>query len=130
MGIALRHGQMLEPSQHRCQQLVQPGKGELHLRLDPRGAQHAAARRMLDDVLEQRGLAHARLATHHQRPALTRADSLDEPVEHRELAAPARQLVRAPSDGGEFGHLTDTDGTRVPTSSDWPLADAKRVRVA
>ncbi len=37
--------QALEAVQHRRAQLVQPGEGELHLRLDTDGARHPAARR-------------------------------------------------------------------------------------
>ena len=73
---------------------MQPGERELHLRLDTGGTRHTAARRLLDQVLQQRRLAHARLATHHQRPALARANSVDEPVEHVAFAAPAPQLRR------------------------------------
>jgi hypothetical protein len=67
---------------------------------------------LLGDVLQQRRLAHARLATHHQCPALTRANSFDELVEHIAFAAPARQPWRAPSDEGKSGHLPGTDVTR------------------
>ena len=69
---------------------MQPGERKLHLRLDTHGARDAAVRRLLDQVLQQRGLAHARLAAHDQGPALTRANSVDQPVEHIELVAPAR----------------------------------------
>ena len=80
---------MLEPIEHRRQQLMQPGEGQLHLRLDTDGTRHPKARRLLDQVLEQRRLAHARLAAHHQGPALARADRFDEVVEHLAFAAPA-----------------------------------------
>ena len=88
--IALRNRETLEAIQHRRAQLMQPGEGKLHLRLDTSGPHHTAARRLLDHVLQQRRLAHARFAAHHQRPALTRANSFDEPVEHVAFAAPAR----------------------------------------
>ena len=65
---ALRSRETLEATQHRRAQLVQPGERELHLRLDPGGARHPAARGVLDQVVQQRRLAHARLAAHHQRP--------------------------------------------------------------
>ena len=74
---------------------MQPGEGELHLRLHAGGAHHPKPRRLLDEVLQKRRLAHARLAAHHERPALARADGLDEPVEHVAFAAPARQRSRA-----------------------------------
>jgi hypothetical protein len=41
-------------------------------------------------MVQERRLAHARLAAHHQRPALTRAHSFDEAVEHVALAAPTQ----------------------------------------
>jgi len=69
---------------------MQPGERKLHLRLDTRGARDSAARRVLDDVFQQRRLAHGRFATHHQCPALSRANSFDEPVEQVAFAAPAR----------------------------------------
>jgi hypothetical protein len=47
-------------------------------------------------VLQQRGLAGARLAVYHQRPALTSADSLDQPVKHAALGATAGQLSGTP----------------------------------
>ena len=87
--IALRHREALEAIQHRREQLMQPGEGELHLRLDAGGTHHAAARRLLDHVFQQRRLAHARLAAHDQRPALARANRFDQPVEHLAFAAPA-----------------------------------------
>jgi len=86
--IALRTGQLLEAIQHRCQQLGQPGEGELHLRLDSHGTGHPAARRLLDHVFQQRRLAHTRFAAHHKRRALTRADSFEEPAQHFGFAAP------------------------------------------
>ena len=80
---------MIEPIEHRRAQLMQPGEGELHLRLDTGGTVHTAARRLLDQVLQQRRLAHARLATHDQYPAVPRAHSLNQPVERVAFAAPA-----------------------------------------
>src|SRR3979411_2394790 len=92
---------------------MQTRERELHLRLDTRGAHHTTARRMLDRVVQQRRLAHARLAPHHQHPALTRPDSIDEPVEHVAFAAPSRQLCRACTDGGIAGHQPATNATRT-----------------
>ena len=66
--IALRTRQALETIKHRCQQLMQPGEGELHLRLDTGGARHTAARGVLDHVVQQRRLAHARFAAHAPAP--------------------------------------------------------------
>ena len=109
--IALRHRETLETIQHRRQQLVQAGEGQLHLRLDAGGAHHPAARRLLDQVLQQRRLAHARLAPQHQRPALARADRFDEAVEHVALAATAPELTGASLREGMRSHLPAADVT-------------------
>jgi hypothetical protein len=114
----LRNREILEAIQHRRQQLVQPGEGELHLRLDTRGPHHTAARRLPDHVIQQRRLAHARFATHHQCPALTPANGVDEAVEYVAFGAPADELCGASSDVGMCGHLPGTDRTPVPTGGD------------
>jgi len=75
------------------------GERKLHLRLDTRGAHHSTTRRLLDEILQQRRLAHARIASHHQDAALTRANIVDEPVEHVAFATPARQLPARPRIG-------------------------------
>ena len=72
-----------------AKQVMQPGEGELHLRLDAGGAHHQAARCLLDQVVQQRGLAHARFTAHHQRPALTSSNGFDEPVEHLAFGVPS-----------------------------------------
>jgi hypothetical protein len=46
-------------------------------------------------VLQQRRLAHARLAGHHQRLTLTCPDSIDQPVQHAAFAVPAPKGDRA-----------------------------------
>ena len=79
--LPLRLGQAIQPVQHRRAQLMQAGEGQLHLRLDAQRAHHPAARRLPGQVVQQRGLAHARLAADHQHPALTGPDGLDEPAE-------------------------------------------------
>ena len=87
--IALRDRETLEAIQHRRHQLVQSRERELHLRLDTCGTRHAAARRLLDEVLQQRRLAHAGLAADDERPALARADRFDQLVQNVAFAAPA-----------------------------------------
>jgi hypothetical protein len=82
--------QPVEVIEHRHAQLMQPGERELHLRLDTSGARHQAARRVIGHIIQQCRLAHTRFAAHHQCPALTRADTLDQPVEHLAFASPAR----------------------------------------
>jgi hypothetical protein len=44
---------------------------------------------MLDHIVQQRRLTHARFTAHHQGPALTHARSFDEPVQQVTFAAPA-----------------------------------------
>ena len=90
-GIALRGRQRLQAVQHRRAQLMQSGERELHLRLDAGGPRHPAARRLPGQVVQQRRLADARLAVHHQRPALARAKRPDQPVQHAALGAAACQ---------------------------------------
>ncbi len=126
MGTPHPRGRLgLEAIEHRRQQLMQPGERELHLRLDTRGTRHTEARRVFDQVVQQHRLAHARLAAHHQRQALTRANSFGQPVEDVALAAAVRQLRRATTDGGMCGHLPASDVTRVATGcDDQPPADA------
>ena len=89
--VALRRGQRLEPVQQRRTQLVQPRIRKLHLGLDADRVEYPAARRPLGHVLQQRRLAHTRLAAHHQRLALARADGADQQIERRALAAPAEE---------------------------------------
>ncbi len=113
--ITLRHRQPPQPIQHRRAQLMQPGERQLHLRLDTRGGRHPAARRPPGQVLQQRRLARTRLAPHHQRPALTRPHSPQQPVQHLTFAAAAQQH-RDPSSPRPVGsHLP-----RAPRQPDSP----------
>jgi hypothetical protein len=86
---ALRTRQMIQAIEHRRAQLMHGREREFHLRLDTRGAYHPASRRVPGQVVQQRRLAHPRLATHHQRPAFAGAHGLDQPVEHGAFAAPS-----------------------------------------
>jgi hypothetical protein len=90
---------------------MQDGERELHLRLDTRGARHTEARRVFDDVVQQRRLAYAGFSAYYQCPALPRPNSSDQPVEHVAFAAPAGQLCRASWEGGMCGHLPGIDVT-------------------
>jgi hypothetical protein len=56
-------------------------------------------------VIQQRGLAHTDFAAHHQCPAFTRPDSLDQPVKHLTFASPALQLRDACTTRDNYGHL-------------------------
>ena len=57
-------------AEHRTAQLMQAGERELHLGLHSRGSNDAAAGCVLHQVLQQRGLADARLAAQDQHLAL------------------------------------------------------------
>jgi hypothetical protein len=91
--LALGNREHVEVIEHRRAQLMHPGERQLHLRLDTSGTRHQAARRMIGEVVQQRRLTHTRFAAHHLRPALTRADSLDQPVEHLAFASPAPPMM-------------------------------------
>jgi hypothetical protein len=94
--VGLWSRESFQAVQHRRQQLVQPGVGQLHLRLDPCRMRRPAARRLLDQVVEQGRLAHPGLPAHHQDPALTGADRVEEPVQQVTFTAPTPQLPGAP----------------------------------
>ena len=89
--VALRRREPVEVIQHRRAQLMQPREGQLHLRLDPGRPRHPASVRPSGQVVQQRGLADARVAAHHQHPALTGPDRADQPVQHVALAVTAGQ---------------------------------------
>ena len=62
---------------------MQSREGQFHLRLHACRARHPAprTRRPPGQVIHQYGLTHARIAAHHQGPALTGPDRVDQPVE-------------------------------------------------
>src|SRR5215831_8411275 len=74
---------------------MQARERQLHFGLHAYRARHPAPSRLPGHVTQQHGLAHARVAAHHQAPALARPDRLDKPVEHLAFAAPVRQPIRA-----------------------------------
>ena len=90
-GLPLRRRQPVQPAQHRRAQLVQPGEGQLHLRLHARRANQLASCRVPGQVVEQCGLAHPRFPVHHQDLAPAGPDPVHQPVQHGALAPPARQ---------------------------------------
>ena len=75
--------------EERQTQLLNRRERELHLRLDPRGPGDPKLGCSLDRVLEQRGLADARLSVHHQHAATPAAYAGQQPVEYLALALPA-----------------------------------------
>ena len=64
---------------------------KLHLALDARGPDDAKILSNIDRVLEQRSLADARLAVHHQDTAATLPRGGQQALEHRLLALSAEQ---------------------------------------
>jgi hypothetical protein len=92
--VALRDREAFELIEHRRAQLMQPGEGELHLRLDRGGTRDATAGGAIGHVIQQRGFAGARLTVHYQSAAFACAHSLDEVVKHFALGAAVHQLRR------------------------------------
>ena len=92
--VALRVRELLEPAEHRRAQRVQAGVGELHLGLDARRPRDPASRGGRRQVPQQRGLADPRLAAQDQHPALPRAHSRDEALEHVALSDTVEQPRR------------------------------------
>jgi hypothetical protein len=70
--------------------MMQPGDGQLHLRLHSHGPHHQAPRGPPGQIVKQDGLAHAGLTAHHQAPALTGPYASNEPVKYATFAEPAR----------------------------------------
>jgi hypothetical protein len=79
--IPLGLRQVVQAAQHRGAQLLQPGERQLHLGLDPRRPGDPAPGRRPDEVVEQSGLADARLAPHDQHLALAAPDGRQETVQ-------------------------------------------------
>jgi 8-hydroxy-5-deazaflavin:NADPH oxidoreductase len=101
-GVALRIGQALHQVETRRAQLLERGERELYLPLDADRARDPEVRSRPDRIVEQRGLADARLAVHRQHAALPVARRLEHAVEHVALALPSEQLHRGcPGDHAE-----------------------------
>jgi hypothetical protein len=92
--IALRTGEVTEAAEHGRAQGMQAGEGELHLGLHARRPRDPASTRGPRQVLEQRGLADARLAAQHQHPALARTHPRHEPLQHLAFAPTTDQTRR------------------------------------
>ena len=73
--------QPLDPIEYRPKQLVQTGKGQVRLGLDPDAAQDRHPGRLGFDVFEERRLADACLAADHEDAAATVAGSQEQAVE-------------------------------------------------
>ena len=84
--ITLVRWQPGSPSQHRPQQLVQPGERQARLALGARAGQHPhpTISRLPDRCLRQRGLPDPWIAEHQQRPAAA-GDTGQQRPHHRKL---------------------------------------------
>jgi hypothetical protein len=100
--------QALESTEHRRAQLLQGGERELHLRLDPDRAREHQVRGRPDRVVQQRRLAHPRLASEYESTAFTPAHRVEYAVERRALGV-------ASSQGGVGGHPPNGKPTPGPT---------------
>ena len=90
--VALRDGQPVEVVQHGRAELVEAGVGQLHLRLDAGGSRDVPAGQPVGQVVQQRALAHARLAPQDGDPAPAGERVGHEPVERLTLAAASEEL--------------------------------------
>ena len=93
--VALRARKPGQPVEHRAAQLMQPSERELHLGLHAGGTKDAATGCLLDDVLQQRGLADPCLAAQHHHLALTRPHASQQPIQRLALAASVEQSARS-----------------------------------
>ena len=93
--ISLAARQHVGFSQHRPQQLVQPGKRQVRLAGDTRTGQypHPAIGRAPAGDLRQRGLPDPRIAEHQQCPAAV-ADTGQQQLHRGDLRVPRDQLWR------------------------------------
>jgi hypothetical protein len=89
--VVLGLRQPLAERQEGRTQLLNRGKGELHLSLDPGRADDPKLGSSLDCVLEQRRLTDARLAVHHQYATTSGTRCVQQPVEYLALSFPAEQ---------------------------------------
>jgi hypothetical protein len=90
--VALGIRQVPEVVEARRAQLVERRERKLHLPFDPDRAGDPEVRSRLDRMVEQRGLADARLAVHREHAAVTLARRLQHAAEHLALALPTEQL--------------------------------------
>lgn len=92
--LALRGRQQADPVQERHQHPVQRGEGQPQLRFQPGDADRPHAVSSLRRVLQQTGLANARLTEDHQRPAQALADRFHQLIQRLAIIAAAHQNVR------------------------------------
>ena len=89
--VALRSGKGIHVAEQRRAELVQRRERQLHLGLDTLGAQDTRGVGACRDVVDQRGLADARLAAQHKGAAAPVASSGQQLVELRTLGSSTAQ---------------------------------------
>ena len=92
-----------EPAQHWPAQQMQPGERKLHFVLHAHHPKHPATAGPLGQVLQQRRLAHARLAMEYQGTALPGPDSLNQAIQPSALSSPVYQRPPAPMRAATYG---------------------------
>jgi len=97
--VSLGLGERTKPAEHRSAQLVQPGEGKLHLRLDTGRADHVETGRLPDQVPQQGRLADPRFTPDHQDGALAASHVAHELVQDLQLTGPAQQSLHATHPG-------------------------------
>ena len=85
---------------------MQPGERKLHLGLDARGPRHAEHRPARGEVLEQRGLANASLATQDEDSAMARGAVVDHLIEDS-------HSLRRPLSGDPGSRVDETPPAQV-----------------
>ena len=95
--IRLRAGQPGQALQERSAELLQTCERELYLRFDARRPRDLAPGRTVTQIVQQGGLADARLSAQHQDPALACPHALYQPTQRFAFAVPTTQLRRGTS---------------------------------
>src|SRR5918992_3098856 len=93
---------MLQAVHERRAELLQPSPRELHLGLDAHRSDNATPRRAPEQVLQQRGLADARLTAQDQNRPLRSPGTGNQPIQRLALAAPTTE----PPVGAGLQHAT------------------------
>jgi hypothetical protein len=97
----LRFWQRGEPVEQRHAQLVQARERELHLGLDAHRAHRAEPGCRFSGMLQQRGLADAGFAAHHERDAAPGPCLGEQPFDRLAFGAPTQEhrlvLLRTPA---------------------------------
>jgi hypothetical protein len=91
--LALRIGKALHDIEAKSAQLLERRRRKLHLGVDPDGEGDPKVPPCIDRILQQRGLADARLSVHDQDPAAALARRHEQPFQRVALALAAEKLL-------------------------------------